>query len=328
MKLACLTCLSLLLLASPALADTAPVCAGRDLTLDPSVKPDFAAHPDEAINGEGLLWKIEKPGLAPSYLYGTMHSTNAAAIALAQRAAVEIDGAKSVATELGGPFDSARKLDLGAGMLKAALSPGEDTFARMMSKTDAEAVDAFLATRGFPSQMTHHLKLWFVAASIGLPKCEVEGERLGLTEVDQMIAQIGRDHGLPVVGLETIEEQTKTLASVPDALAAELLVASAKAPNLNDDGYATLLSLYLQKRPSAAIAVLDAVPGLTKEQRDAEVEFTRLLLVGRNEIMMARAAPLLDKGGAFIAVGAFHLTGKNGLIELARAAGYRVTKVW
>jgi uncharacterized protein YbaP (TraB family) len=172
------------------------------------------------------------------------------------------------------------------------------------------------------------LKLWFVAASIGLPKCEVEGERLGLTEVDQMIAQIGRDHGLPVVGLETIEEQTKTLASVPDALAAELLVASAKAPNLNDDGYATLLSLYLQKRPSAAIAVLDAVPGLTKEQRDAEVEFTRLLLVGRNEIMMARAAPLLDKGGAFIAVGAFHLTGKNGLIELARAAGYRVTKVW
>ena len=44
--------------------------------------------------------------------------------------------------------------------------------------------------------------------------------------------------------------------------------------------------------------------------------------------MMKRAAPLLAKGGAFIAVGALHLPGKGGLIERARAAGYRVTKVW
>ena len=44
--------------------------------------------------------------------------------------------------------------------------------------------------------------------------------------------------------------------------------------------------------------------------------------------MAERAAPLLAKGGAFIAVGALHLTGKNGLIERFRAAGYRVVNVW
>jgi uncharacterized protein YbaP (TraB family) len=37
--------------------------------------------------------------------------------------------------------------------------------------------------------------------------------------------------------------------------------------------------------------------------------------------------PHLDKGGAYIAVGALHLPGKSGLIELLRAAGYTVTAV-
>jgi uncharacterized protein YbaP (TraB family) len=60
----------------------------------------------------------------------------------------------------------------------------------------------------------------------------------------------------------------------------------------------------------------------------AEDEFTRLLLFGRNEAMMQRMAPLLEKGGAFVAVGALHLSGKDGLIERARAENYRVTKVW
>ena len=44
--------------------------------------------------------------------------------------------------------------------------------------------------------------------------------------------------------------------------------------------------------------------------------------------MVERAEPLLARGGAFIAVGALHLSGKEGLVERLRAAGYRVTKVW
>ena len=44
--------------------------------------------------------------------------------------------------------------------------------------------------------------------------------------------------------------------------------------------------------------------------------------------MASRAAPRLAAGGAFIAVGALHLTGKNGLIERFRAMGYSVTTIW
>jgi uncharacterized protein YbaP (TraB family) len=43
--------------------------------------------------------------------------------------------------------------------------------------------------------------------------------------------------------------------------------------------------------------------------------------------MAANAEPYLAKGNAFIAVGAMHLPGKDGLVELFRQAGYRVEPV-
>jgi uncharacterized protein YbaP (TraB family) len=53
-----------------------------------------------------------------------------------------------------------------------------------------------------------------------------------------------------------------------------------------------------------------------------------VMLVDRNAVMADRAAPLIASGGAFIAVGALHLTGKDGLIERFRAMGYKVERKW
>ena len=80
--------------------------------------------------------------------------------------------------------------------------------------------------------------------------------------------------------------------------------------------------------PAEILAVADAVGGLSEAERAAENEFMRALLQGRNAIMAERAAPLLVSGGAFVAVGALHLSGRTGLIERFRAMGYTVIKVW
>ena len=68
-----------------------------------------AARADDLLNADGLLWRIEKPGLAPSYLFGTIHSTDDSALEIARRAAELIKDAKIVATELGGPIDVDRE---------------------------------------------------------------------------------------------------------------------------------------------------------------------------------------------------------------------------
>ena len=73
-----------------------------------------AARADDLVNGDGLLWRIEKPGIAPSYLFGTIHSTDKSALEIARRAAQSINGSKIVATELGGPIDTIEKANITA----------------------------------------------------------------------------------------------------------------------------------------------------------------------------------------------------------------------
>jgi uncharacterized protein YbaP (TraB family) len=52
------------------------------------------------------LWRVENSNLAPSYLFGSIHSTGESALEIARRAAELVKDAKVVATELRGPFDS------------------------------------------------------------------------------------------------------------------------------------------------------------------------------------------------------------------------------
>jgi uncharacterized protein YbaP (TraB family) len=324
MRLCWLALLALLVLTPPAFAGD---CGGVDLSVDPSIKPDWKSHADALVNGEGLLWRIDKPGLAASYLYGTMHSTQSGPMRLAREAAPYAEKARVIATELG-DLDSTKKIEIGASMLHEAMSPDADTFAGLIEGEDATRVETMLAAKGTPAVMAHHLKLWMLAIAASLPKCELQGQANNLPEVDQSFAEIGKAHHIPVIGLETVDEQMRVIASITPALAAAQLTSMARGGGLADGGYATLLSLYDQKKPAAALAVLDAAPGIGPQEREASDEMTRRLLADRNDVMAARAAPLLAKGGVFVAVGALHLSGKRGLIALLRAQGYQVTKVW
>jgi uncharacterized protein len=131
-----------------------------------------------------------------------------------------------------------------------------------------------------------------------------------------------------VIGLETPQEQLDIIASMRPEVAATLLNLAAREPEMNDDVYATMLRLYRESRPAEILPIADALGGLSEAERAAQDEFMRVLLLDRNAVMAERAAPLLASGGAFIAVGALHLVGKNGLVERFRAEGYTATKVW
>ena len=133
---------------------------------------------------------------------------------------------------------------------------------------------------------------------------------------------------IPLVGLETVEEQLSVFADMPLELQAKYLVAVAKlGPEINDY-FETLISLYERRQitaymPFARRAETQRQPrrrsghdGLRRGRRSVRT---------RNHRMAERAARLFAKGGAFIAVGALHLPGDEGLVELIRRQGYRVT---
>jgi uncharacterized protein len=304
-----------------------PACEGHDLAEGVDLKPALARRADDLVNGDGLLWRIEKDGLAPSYLYGTIHTSDPGAITLAREAAKLAAGAKVVATELGAPLDPADKADMAGDMLGQAIDREHDMFAGAIPAGAIPNIEKYLAGRGYPGDFAHHMKMWFLAMMTSLPDCEIKRDQLQLPVVDDVIVLAGKDHGAPILGLESAKEQIAILASLPVGISATMLQENARLPNLSDDGFVTMLRLYKEKRPAEILAIVDSIPGLTAGERAAQDIFLTLM-VGRNAAMAARAEPLLAAGGAFIAVGALHLPGKQGLIERFRAAGYGVSKVW
>jgi len=302
-------------------------CEGKDLAAGVDLSASRTKLADDLINGEGLLWRITKAGLAPSYLFGTIHSTQPEPLEIAHKAADFIDGASAVATELG-EVDDLAKANLAAKMLSLALDRDEDTFAGKFDERDVPRIEALAAEIGYPAALAHHFRLWFFAVALSLPRCERIQPADEKGEVDNFLAVTAREKGKKVIGLETADEQIGVIASIDDALATELLREIADSPTISDDAFSTMLRLYGEHRPADILAVLDAQTAMTEEQAKIERAFFDRLLSGRNALMAERAEPLLSEGGVFIAVGALHLPGKKGLIELLRERGYAVEKVW
>jgi hypothetical protein len=256
----------LALAAAPALAEPPPPCHGKDLSQIAGLAEARQRRADDLVNADGLFWRVDKASLPPSYLFGTIHSTDDEALAIARRAAMQIPEAKIVATELGGPFDVMEKADIGAAMLAQALDRDHDTFADA-SAPDRGAIEKLVAGRGYPTEFAHHLRLWFLAVLTAAPSCEAKREAFNLPEVDEFLAEQAKAAGIKVVGLETPQEQLDAIASVRPEVAAAMLSVAARDPETNDDVYATLLKLYRQSRP--------ADPGRLRRGRRHERQRTR-----------------------------------------------------
>src|ERR1051325_2135914 len=91
-----------LLLATAAWAET-QACSGTSLTATLARQGKLEAALAEAAatpNGEGLLWRVERAGVAPSHLFGTMHLTDPRAAQLAPPVRQALAGSKAVELEL------------------------------------------------------------------------------------------------------------------------------------------------------------------------------------------------------------------------------------
>ena len=91
-----------------------------------------------------------------------------------------------------------------------------------------------------------------------------------------------------------------------------------------EDALETTAALYLQGETGMIKPALRKL--FPDDLSDADQAlFEQVFVAERHHVMVERAMPMLRKGNVFIAVGALHLPGAEGLVELLRAKGYRVT---
>ena len=92
-----------------------------------------------------------------------------------------------------------------------------------------------------------------------------------------------------------------------------------------DDILETTVQLYLARQLGAIWPLQLELAGKAGVDPGAFASLEQNLLATRNLGMRQTATSHLDEGGVFIAVGALHLPGRQGLVSLLREAGYTLT---
>lgn len=306
-----------------------PACTGTDMLTaleksDPVAMHDISAAAAKTPNGKGLLWKLEKPGAKPSWLFGTMHMTDPRVTSLTPAAQAAFDGADTVVIETTEILDQAKMM--AAIMAEPDLMMFTDgtTLTSLLSPEDAAVVNKALDARGIPPSSVAKMKPWMLSAMVALSACEMARKSAGAPVLDVKLAEDAQKSGKQLEGLETVAEQLRAMASIPMDFHMKGLVETLKLGDRIDDVIETMIVLYEREETGMFWPLFRKV--LPSENDEAGyASFEETMVTGRNAVMAEHALPILAKGNAFIAVGAMHLPGDQGLVEKLRKAGYTVT---
>ncbi len=307
-----------------------PTCSGRNLlaelrTSDPEKFAAIEADAANTENGSGLLWKIEKPGVAASYLFGTMHMTDARVVTLPPAARKAFDAAGTMVIETTDVLDQSRMMAVLAQRPDLMMFTDATTLNSLLTPEEIKTVDAALEARGIPLFSIAKMKPWIVSAMVALPACELARKAGGAPVLDVSLAQEAQAKGKTVAGLETAAGQLEAMASLPMSFHVRGLVETLKLGERMNDVVETMVVLYTQGQTGLFWPLFRDVLPNGETDGPGYSAFEQTMITTRNHGMVTSAAPILDKGNAFIAIGALHLPGPEGVVSLLRKAGYMVS---
>ena len=315
---------------SPAHAQEPPVCGGADLLAkyekeDPAGFARLRAEADAVPNGKGIFWKIEKDGQPASWLLGTMHVTDPRVLAMPEAARTAYAEAATVIVE---SDEIADEKKAGAAiMARPDLTMFTDgkSITDFLDKEDTEKLAEGLKRRGLSLSAVGRMKPWMIASFVALPACEIARKTAGAAFLDQRLARDALAGGKTLKGLETLIEQISALDSLPVEPQIQGLVQTVELGDTLKDVIETMSLLYLSGDTGMIMPMMRAAAPETDEDAAAYADFEQRIIVDRNHIMAERAAPILSGGNVFMAVGALHLPGPEGVVELLRKQGFTVT---
>jgi len=261
---------------------------------------------------KSLLWEISGSGLEKSsYLFGTIHMTCDAS--LDDNIKMALDNTSLLVLEL--DMDDPK---MQTEMMKGIYMKDGKTIKDLVNEEEYQLLEAFLKEEiGMPITMVGNIKPFFLTAMMypKLLNCTVQS-------FENELMKVAHEQEEEVLGLETIEEQLNVFEAIPYEDQVTDLLRSAKDNMAYDkETFQKMLELYDAKD----------LEGLnTMMMEDENLSTTKhkdVMLDNRNENWIEKIEDFSKKQPTFFGVGAAHLPGDNGVINLLRKKGYTVKAV-
>lgn len=264
----------------------------------------------EEIVPQSLLWKITGDNIpSPSYIYGTIHLKDQRVFAWRDSVFSRISQCNAFAGEIDLSMDN---------LMQAAnlmlLPEGQTLHDRFTPDEYKMVEEAIRNCSGYDLSTLDKLK---PMALVSLCFLETNSEELEAT-VDEILYNKALSAGKKAYGLEKVEEQMALLDKIPDQYVVEYF----QNMDQQDDEFEDLIRNYIK-------ADLDSIYILMQDEESGTFmndEFIRY----RNYRMAARVIPIINRQTTFIAIGAGHLPGNEGVLELLRNEGFVLepVKIW
>lgn len=321
---------TLILFAGTWMARAETVCTGDDLLAimerdDPAAYARLLDASAATVNGEAMLWQIEAPGGAVSHIYGTMHVTDPRIVELDAEASAAFDASETLVIETTDILDPAAIMATMAEHPELMMFTDATTLSSLLGDADRERIEAAMNERGLSLGAVDKMKPWMIAAMATLPTCELARKSAGAEILDVALATRAKAAGIEIEGLETTAEQLGAMAALPLDFHMRALVETIALGETIDDVIETMVVIHARGEPGLFWPFFEAALPGDASDGIAIAGFEQSVIVDRNRTMTERMQPLLDAGGAFVAIGALHLPGEDGVVALLQEAGYSAT---
>jgi uncharacterized protein len=258
-----------------------------------------------------LLWQITGNGLpAPSFLYGTFHLICPVDLKVPQVVKQKLNATKQLYLEVD-MDDPGMMME----MLKGIQMKDTSTLQQLLKEDYDTIQSVFETATGMPLQMLNKIKPMMLLSMI-YPTI------IGCQPVswDATFMALAQERKMEVKGLETVTDQVNVFDSIPYQVQADMV----KRTMLNLDSakrsFFQLQKIYQQGE-------INKLYEMTTSNEDFD-NYEAIFLKHRNHNWLPIIGKQAKLKPTFFAFGAGHLGGKDGVINLLRKSGFKVTPVF
>jgi uncharacterized protein YbaP (TraB family) len=250
-------------------------------------------------------------------IFGTVHALPRGTDWLTPAIAKQLGTAGSVVVEVVIPEDVS---GIGAVVQKLGFSPGLKPLARRLPPEAAKELMPAATAAGVPVVALDKMETWL--AALTLSQQTLAGIGVTATDgVEPVILMRARAAKQPLVGLETVEQQFGYLDTLPEADQVAMLVSAIEDVATIKSETAKLTALW-------QAGDTDGLAAAFAEDSKGSDQLMKVLITDRNARWADWVAGVMARPGkVFMAVGAGHLGGPEGLIALLKAKGLTVERI-
>lgn len=293
------------------------------------------------LDTKALLWKVEGKKIKhPSYVYGTIHmipkedffwpNHTQQCIDECERLTLEIDMA-------GLENDMSAQMSM---MMNIFMKDGI-TLPKLLTDEEYKMVQDHFANGSIPlpQMMLDKIKPMFLSMMVSEDFDLMGGNLLGgaddededtedsmegISSYEVEFMDIAKEREMETAGLETVEYQMSVFDSIPYKAQADMLIEAIVAEKDTTTNIETQMADMIQLYKNQD---LQALQQLLKTESSGMEQFEDILLNQRNHNWIPIMKTQIAEKPTFFAVGAGHLGGPEGILNLLIQEGYKVTPV-